>query len=296
MEFTTLLLLIAVMLSMSVPNVFKKKFTKGTPVFFSFVNICTALLFFVVSFLVQNGFNFDVDANILKYAIPFGLCFSLANLCGMMAFRTGDLSITGLLISFSLILPTLYGVIFLNDPVGILFWIGLALFLVCLVLTNVKFLDKNKDNKVKKGISFKWVFFVTVATVANGCGTICQTMQQKAYGGTKGNELMIIALSMVCLVFLTVSLLTERKKIKEAYKSAIVWAVPTGILTGLLNFLVIIFTGQNLLPVAIFFPLVSAGSLIATFIMGYFIYKEKYDWLQYIGIVCGFAAVILLKL
>ena len=57
----------------------------------------------------------------------------------------------------------------------------------------------------------------------------------------------------------------------------------------------IIFTGQHLLPVSIFFPVLSGGNLIVTFIFGYTIFKEKYDWLQYIGIVCGLVSVILLN-
>lgn len=68
-----------------------------------------------------------------------------------------------------------------------------------------------------------------------------------------------------------------------------------GVLTGLINLLVMMFTGQNLMPVAIFFPALSGTTLLMTFLIGFFLYKEKYTLLQYAGIICGLASVILLN-
>ena len=294
MTFTTVLLLLACMLCNAIPNTLKKSYKKNTPIFFTSVCICFSLLFFVVKFLIENkGFNFSVDLGVLKYAIPFGVCFALASVFIYLAFKFGDLSLTSLLTSFSLLLPTFYGIIFLGDDVGIFFFLGLALFIACLVLTNVKFLDKEKE---KKPVSVKWVICVIVGSVANGGCSLIQTMQQKAYGGKGGSELMIIALTFALIALLTVAFCLERDRIKDALKPAFALAVPCGLLVGCLNALVMVFTGQNLLPVSVFFPLHAGGVLLITFVFGYFFYKDRYDWLQYIGLFCGVASVIMLNL
>ncbi len=293
MEFTTFVLLIATMLSMSLINVFKKLYKKSAPIFLSLCSTFFTLLFFVVAFFITSGFNFTIDENMLKYAIPYCACYLLSAIFSLLALSCGDLSLTGLFISFSLIIPTLYGII-IGDEVGITFFIGLALFFVCLVLVNVKF--KKIDGKEKKPISLKWVIFVIIGAVSNGCSSIFQTAHQKATGGKFGSEFMIIALAIALVVYAVITLFAERGKIKDAYKRALPLGAIIGVLTGTLNLLVMMFTGQSLLPVAIFFPVLSGGTLIITFIIGFFFYKEKYDFLQYVGIICGLASVILLNI
>ena len=293
MDFPTLLLLITTMLSMSLINVFKKLYKKNAPILLSLCSTFFTLIFFIVSFLITSGLNFTVDSNMLKYAIPYCICYLVSAIFSLLALSCGELSLTGLFISFSLIIPTLYGII-MGDEVGITFYIGLLLFFACLVLVNVKFTKKEK--KEKKPISLKWVIFVVVGTVANGCSSIFQTAHQKSTGGKLGSEFMIIALSIAIIVYAIITLFLERDKIKGAYKRALPLGVIIGVLTGTLNLLVMAFTGQNLMPVAIFFPVLSGGTLIITFIIGYFFYKEKYDYLQYVGIICGLASVILLNI
>ena len=294
MTFTTFALLLLAICCSTFGNFFKKLFKKPAPFFFSLISVLATLLFFVVKFFIDNkGFTPSVDASIFPYALAFGLSFATATIFVFFAFRLGSLSITGLFVSFSLFLPTLYGIIFLNDPIGALFWVGLFLFAACLVLTNVKFLDKDRE---KKPISLKWIICVILGSVANGCCSIFQTAQQKAFGGKGGSELMIIALTLVTIILTVFVIIYDRKEIKGAVKTALPLATLVGLCIGGINALVILFTGQNLIPVAIFFPVLSGGGLIITFILGYLVYKERYDWLQYTGILCGLASVILLNL
>lgn len=294
MQFTTFLLLLATVAAMALGNVLKKLNKKPVPVFFSLCSTAATLIFFVILFLLGGESTFTIDENMLKYALPYGVCFTVTTLFTMLAVSTGDLSLTGLFISFSLIIPTLYGIIFLNDSVTVWFYIGLLLFFACLILTNVKFGGKNKTEK--KPVSLKWIIYVALAAVSNGFTSLLQTAHQKSTGGKFGSEFMIISLAFACVVFAVVVLFSERKKIDASAVSVIPLGAIVGVLVGLLNYLVMLFTGQNLLPVAVFFPVISGGTLIVTFAFGYFFYKEKYDIYQYIGILCGLISVILLNL
>jgi drug/metabolite transporter (DMT)-like permease len=143
MDFPTFLLLLATMLSMSFVSFFKKLYKKSAPIFLSLCSSAFTLVFFIIVLLIQNGFNFTVDDTMIKYAIPYCVCYLISVVFSLLAVMHGDLSLTGLFISFALIIPTLYGII-MGDEVGTPFYIGLALFFVCLVLVNVKFNKKEK--------------------------------------------------------------------------------------------------------------------------------------------------------
>ena len=77
----------------------------------------------------------------------------------------GSLGVTMLIFSYSLIIPTFYGVIVLKEPVSYFTWIGLSLLAVSLFLLNFK-------NETVK-ISLKWSVFTFMSFVGNGmCSTI----------------------------------------------------------------------------------------------------------------------------
>jgi drug/metabolite transporter (DMT)-like permease len=80
------------------------------------------------------------------------------------------LSLTSLFISYSLLLPTFYGLIFLGDKVSIFFAPAIILLVTSLFLIN-----KRSD---KKQINPKWIFYVVLATVGNGFCSVIQKMQQ----------------------------------------------------------------------------------------------------------------------
>ena len=294
MSFPTALLLLAQITAMTIPSVFKKNFKKDTPNYFSLISLCGYLLFFLVVLIIKNGFDFSgFETNLLQYALPFGACFALSTLFSKLALDEGDLSLTSLFISFSLILPTLYGVIFLGDSIDLIFWIALVLFLVSLVVVNVDFSKTAK----RKPVTFKWVLYVLGASIPNGFCSIFQTAQQNAYNGTHGDESMIISLLLAMTILFVATFATnERKLVKSATKSALLLGSPTGVLIGLNNFLVMLLVGQKLLPVSILFPLISGGGLILSFLLGRFIYKEKYKLQQYFGILCGFVSIILFNI
>ena len=294
MKFTTLLLLISQISAMTLGEVFKKKFTKKTPFFLSCVCLTSTLITFLIISFIQNGFNFSgYSARLLRYSLPFGTCFAISTISSKFALDKGDLSLTGLFLSFSLILHTLYGIILLGDSVGVLFYIGLVLFFASLVLVNVKF---EKGGKKRKPITLKWIIFMSIAFITNGFCCIFQTMQQKAYGGKNGSEMMILALILAVFIVLFATLLTERKNIPSATKSALTWGTPAGVMVAMNNFLVMLFTGRNLMPVAIFFPVVSGGGLLMVFLWSVLIKKEKFTVPQYIGYALGVVSIVLLNI
>ena len=124
--------------------------------------------------------------------------------------------------------------------------------------------------------------------------TVVQKMQQIASKGSYKNEFMIVALAIVTVVMLLMSVLTEKKQIKQYAKVGWHWAIICGILNGMVNLFVMVLSGK--MSVSLMFPLISAGGLIVTYIVSKFFYKEKLTKMQFVGFLFGLAAVVFLNI
>ena len=280
---TNVFYLIAIILGLSGQSIVKKPYTQKTNgkgvYFFSTLLSVAALLFFVVT-----SKNFDFNPSFVPYSIGFAVSYAAAAIFMVLAVAYGSLSLTSLFISYSLMIPTFYGLI-LGDNISKGFIPGMVLLVVSLFLTN------KSDEKTK--VSLKWVIFVAFAFVGNGMCTVVQKMQQVASNGAYKNEFMIVALAIVTIVMLIMTLFTERKDIKLYARSGWHWALICGFLNGIVNLFVMILSGR--MPVSLMFPLISAGGLVVTYIASRFFYKEKLTKVQFVGFVFGLAAVVFLN-
>lgn len=273
-------------------NTTKKWYVGNCPLFFAFVCCFSAELVF----LIASGFRLHFVREIVPYALLFGFSFALCNIFLTFSLKKGSLSITGLIVSYSLILPTLYGILFLKETVGVPFFIGLFLLLIsAFLIHSASGKSKNASQKGNsKKISALWLIFVSLAFVGNGFCSIFQTMQQKAFDGAYKCEFMVLALSAACVAVLPVSLIIERQRIRENTKGLLLFGVSSGLSTGLVNLFVMY--SVNILSASLIFPLISGGSLLLTVLVGLLFFKEKFTPWQYVGLVLGIASIVLLNL
>lgn len=279
------LYLIIIIACISGQNITKKMYTKkangsGAYLF----SACTAL--FSMLFFIVTMKNFEWESGIIPYSIAFALSFAVSNLFGVLAIGAGPLSLSSLMISYSLMIPTFYGVFFLKEPISIFFLTGLCLLVISLFLVN-----KKND---KSPVTFKWILFVFLSFTGNGLCSTFQKMQQAKFDGAYKNEFMIFALAIVTVVMLAAALITGKKDIKENLRHAC-WIAPgCGIMNGLTNMLVMILSG--LMAVSVMFPLISAGGIIVTYIVSKFFYKEELTRMQFIGFLIGILSIVFLNI
>ena len=111
----TIFYLISIILGVAFQNVAQKPYTQKTKgkgqYFFSLLVSVSAMVFF---FLTSK--NFAWNSGILLYAAMFGLAYGTATVFQLYAITYGSLSLTSLIIAYSLVLPTVYGLVFLKDP------------------------------------------------------------------------------------------------------------------------------------------------------------------------------------
>ncbi len=277
--------LISIILGVSFQTVIRKPFTKkaqGKGVFFYTLMVAlAAMLFFVVT---SGGLKWN--SGLIPYAICFAVAYATSTVFGVIAVSCGSLSLTSLITSYSLLVPTVYGLVFLHDPIGKGLIPGLILLVVSLFLINRK----------SKGAPFtlKWVVCVFLAFAGNGLCTVFQKAQQVAFDGAYKNEFMILALAIVVLLMGVMVLTKERKDVKVATLAGWHFALAAGIVNGIVNLFVMLLSGM--IPVSVMFPLISAGGIIVTYLVSRFFYKEKLTRLQFAGFLTGLASIVFLNI
>jgi len=101
-------------------------------------------------------FNHNICAETIFYAIGFGTSFATTLITQNLSIKEGPLSLTALIVSFSLLLPAIYGVIFLSESLSVFGYIGLVLLALSLLLINK--LDRGEKINKKWIICFYCIF------------------------------------------------------------------------------------------------------------------------------------------
>lgn len=251
---------------------------------------CGALLFFELVRRIM-GAPFTLHLPTMGYAAIFSVMYTSCNILANLAVATGPLGLTSLLSSYALLIPTLFGLIFLNNPVKLPAMIGLVFLLLSLYFVRTK----DKEQVFRKG----WLAFVIGSMVTNGMCSVMQTLHQAAFPAQYRFEML--EFSMIFTIFLNIGVLgflcarkkTAPKSVKELFAGQYLAPI-SGLFNGAVNYLVI--TLVSVLPAALLFPMVSAGGLLLTGAESLVFYKERYTRQQYLGFFMGLLAVVLMNL
>lgn len=297
-------LLILTVLSATVQNFFAKIFSTRTDKGVFLFNAMSAFVALLI-FIVMAKFQFTFVLGNLLYILLFALSYFFAVFGLTMAIKTGPLSITALIESYSMIVASVYGILFLNEPITTFMLIGFGLLIVSLTLVNYEKKEKTQESeeqtKKNNGISLKWIIFVSIGFVGNGFCTVVQKMQQvwseKTYGVGQflySNEMMIGGLLLAVIAFIVCSFIMERKDVKEVLQKGWAPAVGRGLSNGLANLFSILV--MTMMSVSIANAVIAAGCVILAALISVLIYKEKLNAYQLIGVGIGVASLIFLNL
>ncbi len=237
-----------------------------------------AMLVFVA--IAGNSLHFTPA--VLGYAAAFAVAYGTCTVCNVLAMRCGSMSLTSLFTSYSLMVPTFYGLIFLQEPFD--FWIvlGIASLAISLFLVNYQ--------KEEKTVSLKWFLFVFFAFLGNGMCSTIQKMQQLAFHYTQSNEFMVIALLIISASLAGLGLFVAPKENAKTLRRCWHWGIGHGLLNGIMNFMVLLL--NRTLPASLIFPMISCGNLLLVFLISYFVWKERLSRRQILGAAVGAVSIL----
>lgn len=252
--------------------------------FFTGILSLFALGFFFIS--DKNGLSFP--GGMFPYAIAFGFIYCISYFLTFVALSCGSFTLSMLIISYSLVFPILYGIIFLHESVSVFTCIGFVLLMISLF-----FVREGRDGKEKK-FSVKWLIAILIVTAGNGLLAILQKIQQLRFHNECNNEFMIIGLSVSASFLLIGGLIKDRKLLKEIIRYGIPYAGAAGAANGLNNLLTI--AVNDLLSLSVVAPVSSGMKIVVSFLSGAILFKEKYMKRQLIGVGIGVVALVFLNL
>ena len=149
--------------------------------------------------------------------MPFAISYAAATVFSVLAILYGPLAKTSLIISCSLLVPSLYGIFVqgiyikvikegsatlseaLKSALSPTLILGTILLVITLFLVNY---EKKEKGAEEKKVTLKWLVYVILAFLGNGMCSTVQTAKTDFYGAAGGNVFMIVALSIVVVLLL----------------------------------------------------------------------------------------------
>lgn len=230
--------------------------------------------------------NWSIDLEIFLYGTAFAASFMTVHVCTQKALHRGPLAFTSMANSFSLVLPTLYGILFLREDVTPFFVAGLFCILLAIVLTsNVRYVDTS-------GVRSGWLFCVVLSFFGNG---MCSIVQRMGQAHTENVPLMmVVAFGEVFLMNLLLAFWKEGlPAVRKAVKQGGIFAIFAGLGAGLMNLLVILMNTR--VSASFLFPLIGGIALLIHFLASVLYYKERFTKIQLAGFLVSILGIVLIR-
>ena len=243
---------------------------------------------FSIWFIVYT-FNFSFEVCVLPYCLLFAACFTVCNVGIINALKHGPTTLTALFNSLSLIVTTIWGFLFWETEVSLIVLTGLTLVTIAIYLCL--YTGKKEDKK----FSWKWLLFVLMAFLGNAGCSIVQRTQQIQFSGQHKYMLMTFATLLSATACFVIYLCGDKTNSKEILKKSWYFPVTAGICNVVLNLFVMLLATSPLSP-SLIYPVIGVGGLMVVTLVSLFVFKEKLKWQQWLGIVIGAIATVLLSI
>ena len=254
--------------------------------FHSVIGFFTAMIFFCLcGFSVSfTPFSFALSAimNILVVAY---------SLIGFKLLKSGTMALyTVCLMSGGMILPYVYGLFFLDEPIKVLRIIGLFVILFGVIVSNYGKTKTGKKEILMCAAVFLLNGFVSIINKTHQVETVFATVDTK--------EFIFIGGAFKFFFCGALYFLLSRKNKKPADNERKGKLIKAGLLIALAavvdgaSFLLQLISAQNL-PASVMFPVFSGGTIIISTIAGVLFFKEKLSKKAIISVILCFAGTFM---
>lgn len=234
--------------------------------------------------------------NHLPVAILFGFVFSMTIYFNLKALHNGPVSITTLIVNFSLIMPLAYSFIWQKEAVTVFRVLGIVLIVVCMVIfTNPKVTGEEK-------ISKNWIVSALLALLCNGCLSLISKIYAIKTGNVHAEQYLMYCYLFATIFSFIICIATnsgktgdDRLNLRRFFTLPMCGiAVLCGFSNSFLNYMVQLLA--TMMDGAIVYPAVQGGGPIITTIISMIFFGEKLPWKKGLAILLGVAAIVLLNL
>ena len=241
-----------------------------------------------IFFLCFNGFS-AISSYSLWLGIVFGMLTVMQVVGMMIAFQTGPMSFTVVIVNFSTVITALSGVMFWDEKIKLLQIFGVVLSLISFVFAVEK-------KAAEKQASFKWLIFCLLAMLSTGSiGLLQKVHQTSIYKGEADGFLLVSFICLTITSFACMEVLKRKEKVTLLPQEAktqtwllIIIMLITGVFIAVPNKLNLYLSG--IIDAVIFFPLVNGGNLLLSTLVAFVAFKEKLSKKQWVGLLLGISS------
>ena len=243
-----------------------------------------------VLFFLFTGNVFRISGFSLAMALVFAVVTIFAQVFLTLAMGCGPMSFSILFTYLgTMIIPTVYGMVFLDQHPGVTQWIGFALMLVSVGLSV------DLKQKGENAMSFKWLVLTAGGFLMWGLVGVCQQIHQSSAYAGEINAFLFFSFIMMAVILWLFFLVCKKRGDAQNYcvkSRPTVFVLLSGVANGAINLINLFLAG--VMPGIIFFPIVSGGVIILSGMAAIIVFKEWMDKKQAAGVVIGVISVILL--
>ncbi|MCR5262678.1 MAG: hypothetical protein K6D94_02305 [Clostridiales bacterium] len=272
------------------------------------VRSVTSVIFLAATLIALRGLQFS-GFSLLCAAVTAAACV-MYTMLGFVAMRFGPVSVfTMFLMCGGMLLPYLFGVIFLNETINTARVVGMALMLISLAMP---LLDTRSEGAEKKKTPAVYWLLCAVIFVLNGFVSIFSKVHQITPTGTVdtiefvflGNLCNFVISLIVYLIFRArakpepephADASEDHGRLAASLKSTVPVMIAvcafTAVFDGVSYFLQLI--GAKNLDASVLYPMITGGSIVLSAVAAFIFFKEKPKKFAFIGLIISFAATFL---
>lgn len=257
----------------------------GNAVAFNTMKSLAAFLLFAS----MGIFGVDFHTGTFIYSIAYGVLLAISMHSGYMALSLGPVSLSSMIVSFSVIIPIVFGATALGEKLNIFKIVGMTLFIISIMLINIKMptSQSKKQNKVK------WILFVATTFVCNGLCSVIQKVHQMQYKSLYCFEFTLFSM-LICCIFFSILGIKERVLRNNIKLKECIYAGGAGVANALVGYFTLNLAGKE--NATVLFPAISAGTILCSLILGMVLFKEKLKLNHILAAACSISAVVFLKI
>lgn len=292
----------------------------GKVALFNFVRALVPLAVFVLAAVVTGE---ELTLPTMLYGAIYGVAMTAATRTGYTALALGPMGITSAIAQCSLVPVTVWCILADGEPFTILKAVGICLAVAALVVMNAEKPDRNYPHKKK------WLLFSFLTLLFNAVCSVTITLSNKhgAGGGAWFTAFSYVVATLAFGGVFVYGVITEKRKAaphaaladnnaantladetardeneeqpqeKTATKSKTLKTAVFGGLAGFTTaasaFMTFLLSSKS--QGSILFPAVAVVTLLASFVAGTVIFREKPTLKRVIAIVLAAAAIFILK-
>lgn len=255
----------------------------------------TAIMFATIALMfLPTIFDGGITGTTVFYAAAVGLLSYLYQIFYVLALSLGRMTLTVIINNFGMLVPMTVSVFVLGERFTPLIGIGAALAFVSLCLSVVQ-----KKSKTQTGTSegVKWLVFTLIVFLTNGFASTAQ----KLYTAKAGEDFQIFEFVCVAYIFasaasfITYLFLAPKDKIKglkPITRGEVLIGCGVGASLGV--FQCVNTFAMSLIDGSIYYPAYNCGTSLMLALIGAILFKERFTIKQYVGIILGVIAIVLL--